>query len=80
VRLPFLSSSFAGVVLEIYDGGHRVARIQQYADAGRNVIRWRASQALHGAYRVILKAVGLDGQRALDQSSLALRASIQRSG
>jgi DNA-binding beta-propeller fold protein YncE len=73
VRIPFLSSAFAGVVLELFANGHRVARFQQFAHAGRNEVRWHPRHASAGGYRVLLSVVGLDGQRAFDQASLALR-------
>jgi hypothetical protein len=75
LTIPFFSSDFAGIVLELFDGGHRVARFQRYAQAGRNEVRWHSGHAAVGGYRVILKAVGLDGQRALDAASLGLRAA-----
>jgi DNA-binding beta-propeller fold protein YncE len=73
VTMPFASSAFAGIVLSVYHGGHRVARFQQFAHEGRNTVRWRSGRAAAGRYKVVLEAVGLDDQRSLDRASLSLR-------
>ena len=71
--MPFTSSAFAGIVLSVYHGGHRVARFQRFAQEGRNTVRWRSGRAAAGRYKVVLQAVGLDDQRSLDRASLSLR-------
>lgn len=73
VTMPFASSAFAGIVLSVYHGAHRVARFQQFAHEGRNTVRWHSGRAAAGRYRVVLQVVGLDDQRSLDRAALSLR-------
>jgi hypothetical protein len=66
VVLRFVCTTSASVVLEVFKGSKRVARLSGRARAGRNSIRWNGkvggTAAAAGQYRLVLRAASGDQQ------------------
>jgi hypothetical protein len=81
VRLSYLLTAPAAVVLEVRRGSRVVARKSYAGRAGRNTVSWNGrigrSAAPAGKYRLVLRATGGDGQRAADGSTVRLVRRIR---
>jgi len=77
VSVPYLATAPGATTLTVRRGTRAVATVRRRAGAGRNAITWSGRigrrAAPPGAYRLMLRTVGADGQVATAVASLRLR-------
>ena len=73
VTLRYVATTDATSTLQVTRKGRTVATISKPAKAGANAITWRPKKAKAGRYKVVLRALGADGQVSTAKATLRLR-------